>query len=155
MQHRGLLIKWAVNMFQELNIPIHLPIIFHQDNKSTIQLSTKGYGDFMRTKHIQKRFFSLKDLQDRGIIKQQYCPTHDMKADLYTKSHTYAPFSRLRNLIFRSDHSAPDNNDGMALTVQGTVGNQSLIKADLTPPSKPPKRVTFRLDKNTFRYLDI
>jgi len=151
----GLLIKWAVNMFQELNIPIHLPIIFHQDNKSTIQLSTKGYGDFMRTKHIQKRFFSLKDLQDRGIIQQQYCPTHDMKADLYTKSHTYAPFSRLRNLIFRSDQSTPNNDDGMALTVQGTVGNQSLIKGDLTPPSKPPKRVTFRLDKNTFRYLDI
>ena len=80
-----------------------MPVTFHQDNKSTIQLSTKGYGDFM-TKHIQKRFFSLKDLQDRGIIKQQYCPTKDMKADLYTKSHDYAPFSRLRNIIFRSEH---------------------------------------------------
>ena len=141
-------------MFQELNIPIHLPIIFHQDNKSTIQLSTKGYGDFMRTKHIQKRFFSLKDLQERGIIKQQYCPTHDMKADLYTKSHTYAPFSRLRNLIFRNEHSSPDDNAGMALAVQGTVGNQRLIKSDLAPLPKPSKRVTFRLDRNTIRYLD-
>ena len=150
----GLLIKWVINMFSELNKPILMPVTFHQDNKSTIQLSTKGYGDFMRTKHIQKRFFSLKDLQDRGIIKQQYCPTKDMKADLYTKSHDYAPFSRLRNIIFRSEHEASDDNAGMALTVQGTVGNQRLIKSDLAPLPKPSKRVTFRLDRNTIRYLD-
>ncbi len=131
-----------------------MPVTFHQDNKSTIQLSTKGYGDFMRTKHIQKRFFSLKDLQDRGIIRQQYCPTKDMKADLYTKSHDYAPFSRLRNIIFRSEHEASDDNAGMALAVQGTVGNQPLIKSDLAPLPKPSKRVTFRLDRNTIRYLD-
>ena len=111
----GLLVKWVINMFHKLNITILMPITFHQDNKSTIQLNTKGYGDFMRTKHIQKRFFSLKDLQDRGIIKQQYCPTKDMKADLYTKSHDYAPFSRLRNIIFRSEHEASDDNAGMAL----------------------------------------
>jgi len=150
----GLLIKWVINFFEELQITITLPITFHQDNKSTIQLSSKGYGDFMRTKHIQKRFFSLKDLQDRGLIKQQYCPTKDMKADLYTKSHDYAPFSRLRNIIFRSDHAAPDDNDGMALAVQGTVGNQPLIKSDLAPLPKPSKRVTFRLDRNTIRYLE-
>jgi hypothetical protein len=150
----GLLIKWVINLFEELYIPITLPITFHQDNKSTIQLSSKGYGDFMRTKHIQKRFFSLKDLQDRGLIKQQYCPTKDMKADLYTKSHDYAPFSRLRNIIFRSEHAASDDNDGMALAVQGTVGNQPLIMGDLAPLPKPSKRVTFRLDRNTIRYLD-
>jgi hypothetical protein len=140
-------------MFSELDIPIVIPVTFHQDNKSTIQLSTKGYGDFMRTKHIQKRFFSLKDLQDRGIIRQ-YCPTKDMKADLYTKSHDYAPFSRLRNIIVRSEYEASDDNASMALTVQGTVGNQPLIKSDLAPLPKPSKRVTFRLDKNTIRYLD-
>jgi hypothetical protein len=136
----GLLVKWATNMFNELNIPIKLPIIFHQDNLSTIQLNTKGYGDFMRTKHIQKRFFSLKDLQDRGIIKQQYCQTKDMKADLFTKSHSYAPFSRLRNIIFRTELSNQNEHDVNVLTVQGTVGNQSLIKQDLAPLSKTPKR---------------
>ena len=93
----GLLVKWATNMFNELNIPIKLPITFNLDNMSTIQLNTNG--DFMRTKHIQKRFFSLKNLQDRGIIKQQYCQTKDMKANLFTKSHSYARFSRLRNII--------------------------------------------------------
>jgi len=78
-----------------------------------------------------------------------------MKADLYTKSHDYAPFSRLRNIIFRSEHAAPDDDVGMVLKVQRTVGNQGIIKPDLAPLLKPPKRVTFSLDRNTIRYLDI
>ncbi len=40
-----------------------------------------------------------------------------MKADLYTKSHDYA----LRNIIFRSEHEASDDNAGVALAVQGLL----------------------------------
>jgi hypothetical protein len=90
----GLLAKWVVNFFEELKIKIDLPIIFYQDNQSTIKLSNKGYGDFMRTKHIKKRYYSIKDLQDNNIIQQQYCPSQDMLADRYTKSHDYSSFKR-------------------------------------------------------------
>ncbi len=154
----GLLSKWIVNMCQELNINIDLPITFHQDNQSTIKLSTKGYGDFMRTKHIQKRFFSIKDLEDCGLIKQQYCKTYDMKADLYTKSHDYAPFSRLRNSIFRNHHAQKRSHqdEGDLLIVQGTDGNQDLNKHDLDSLTKDRpklKRVQFNLDGNSTRYF--
>ena len=154
----GLLSKWIINMCQELSINIDLPITFHQDNQSTIKLSTKGYGDFMRTKHIQKRFFSIKDLEDRGLIKQKYCKTYDMKADLYTKSHDYAPFSRLRNSIFRNHHAQERSHqdDGDLLLVQGTVGNQDLNNHDLDPLTKDRpklKRVQFNLDRNSTRYF--
>jgi len=38
--------------------------------------------------------------------------------------------------------------------VRFDVGNQPLIKSDLAPLPTPSKRVTFRLDRNTIRYLD-
>ena len=66
----GLLAKWVVNFFEELKIKIVLPILFFQDNQSTIKLSSKGYGDFMRTKHIKKRYYSIRDLELNNIIKQ-------------------------------------------------------------------------------------
>ena len=105
----------------------------------------------MRTKHIQKRFFSIKDLEDRGLIKQKYCKTYDMKADLYTKSHEYAPFSRLRNSIFRNHHAQERSHqdEGDLLIVQGTDGNQDLYKHDLDSLTKDRpklKRVQFNLD---------
>jgi hypothetical protein len=154
----GLLSKWIVNICNELHIDIDLPISFHQDNQSTMKLSAKGYGDFMRTKHIQKRFFSIKDLEDRGLIKQKYCKTYDMKADLYTKSHEYAPFSRLRNTVFRNQHAQElsGQHDGDLLLVQGTVGNQDLNKHDLDSLTKDRpnlKRVQFNLDRNSTRYF--
>jgi hypothetical protein len=146
----GLLAKWVVNFFEELKIKIDLPIIFYQDNQSTIKLSNKGYGDFMRTKHIKKRYYSIKDLQDNNIIQQRYCPSHDMLADLYTKSHDYSSFKRLTSMIHRQQDAVHDNSH--VLTVQGTVGNQALFKSDLEDISplsrKPVKRVTFDLSKN-------
>jgi len=55
--HAGQMARWMSNLLHDLTIPLQSPIRILQDNQSTIKLVDKGYGQFGRTKHIQKRFF--------------------------------------------------------------------------------------------------
>ena len=74
-------------------------ITIYQDNKSTIRLLEKGHSTSMRTRHINIRYFYLKDRIDRGDIKIEYCKSEDMLADMFTKPLQGKLFYRLRSLI--------------------------------------------------------
>jgi len=61
------------------------PLIIYQDNKSTIILAEKGKSTNQRTRHINIRYFAVKDLIDRGEAVVIFTPTEEMKADYMTK----------------------------------------------------------------------
>ena len=56
----------------------------YQDNMSTIALAEKGRSTAERTRHINIRYFFVKDRVEAGEIKIEYCPTKDMLADVLT-----------------------------------------------------------------------
>ena len=73
-----------------------LPAIICQDNQSTIALAEKGKSTSDRTRHIDIRYFFIKDLIERKEIVVEYLRTEDMIADLLTKPLQGQKFRRLR-----------------------------------------------------------
>ena len=52
-----------------------------QDNLSTITMAEKGKGTFTNSKHIDVRYFWLKDKADKKVFELVHSPTDDMIAD--------------------------------------------------------------------------
>ena len=61
------------------------PCTIMQDNLSTIAMIRNGRPTGKRNKHIDTRYFFLKDREERGDIKFQYRSTLEMVADCLTK----------------------------------------------------------------------
>jgi hypothetical protein len=60
--------------------------ILYQDNKSTMIWMKNGRQSLgKRAKHINVRYFFVKDRIEKGEIKVEHCPTDDMMADFFTK----------------------------------------------------------------------
>ncbi len=60
--------------------------ILYQDNKSSILLETNGRGSSgKRTRHINVRYFFIRDRVESKEIRIEYCPTGIMVADYFTK----------------------------------------------------------------------
>ena len=80
-------IRWLVLLFNELGIPIELPITLHQDNQSAMHIVNTG-ATFKKTKHMIIKTHFAKALIDEGLIKLEFTPSEDMVADAYTKPMT-------------------------------------------------------------------
>jgi hypothetical protein len=74
--------------------------IIYQDNKSTMLWMKNGRQSLgKRAKHINVRYFFVKDRIEKGEIKIQHCPTDDMIADFFTKPLQGNKFQKFRNMI--------------------------------------------------------
>ena len=78
------------------------PATLFQDNKSTIQLIANGRSNSERTRHVNIRFFFVKDRVSSGEIKIEYVPTDNMIADMLTKPLQGALFRSLRSKLLNS-----------------------------------------------------
>jgi hypothetical protein len=89
---------WARNFL--LNQGVRLgPAVVYQDNKSTMALMAKGRSTSSRTKHINIRYFFVKDRVESGEVVITYAPTEAMIADLLTKPLQGELFRRLRRSL--------------------------------------------------------
>ena len=75
----------------------------YQDNMSTIALIEKGRSTSEKSRHINIRFFFLKDRIDANEIKISYKPTENMIADILTKPLQGNLFRKLRSLLLGMD----------------------------------------------------
>ena len=75
------------------------PIRFHQDNMSTIRMAESGASASRRTRHINVRYFFIKERIDSGEIRVSYLPTEEMIADLLTKPIQGKLFVKLRDRL--------------------------------------------------------
>ena len=74
--------------------------ILYQDNKSAILLEKNGsLSSSQRTRHINVRYFFIKDKVDQGDIEIVYCPTRDMLGDYFTKPLQGNQFRKFRERI--------------------------------------------------------
>jgi ribosomal protein L24E len=78
------------------------PTTIFQDNMSTIAMMQRGRSNSERTRHVNIRFFWLKDRQDSGEIKIEYLPTKEMIADIMTKPLQGDAFTYMRGLLLNS-----------------------------------------------------
>ena len=82
--------------------------ILYQDNKSTILLVTNG------TKHINHRFFLIKDKVDRGEVVVEYKPTGEMWSDILTKHKQGKAFRHMRGMLMNIDEDYDDEAERKA-----------------------------------------
>jgi hypothetical protein len=68
----------------------------YQDNMSTISMVKAGKPTSDRSRHINVRYFFIKDRVDSGEIAIQYLPTDEMTADILTKPLVGEKFRKLK-----------------------------------------------------------
>ena len=62
--------------------------IILQDNKSAILMETNGKKSCTkRCRHLNIRYFYIKDLIDREEEEVDYCPTENMLADFFSNRY--------------------------------------------------------------------
>ena len=100
--------------------------LLYQDNLSSISLEKNGRASSgKRTRHIDIRYFFVKDrLQSEGI-KIHHCPTELMVADFFTKPLQGGLFSKFRDVILGYTHTASLSPDPPHVTEE-RVGNDSV-----------------------------
>ena len=85
------------------------PAIIYQDNMSTMAMIANGSATAKLTRHINIRYFWVKDNVERGEVCIQYMPTEDMVADVLTKPLQGHLFRRLAQRLRTSEEvSSPE-----------------------------------------------
>ena len=75
---------WLRNLFSELGLKLDGPSTLYIDNQSALQVA-KNPEHHGRMKHLDLRYYWLRDMVDGGLIKVDYVPTLEMPADGLTK----------------------------------------------------------------------
>ena len=79
--------------------------IFHQDNQSAMLLERNGRSSSgQKTRHIDIRYFFMKDRIVTEHINVVYCPTASMLADFFTKPLQGCLFHDFRSVILGYSH---------------------------------------------------
>jgi hypothetical protein len=75
------------------------PLVIHQDNQSVIAMIKKGKPSSKYSRHINIRYFFIKDKIEKNELIIKYKSTNDMIADILTKPLQGSKFKLLRKLL--------------------------------------------------------
>ena len=75
------------------------PATLYQDNTSTMAMIAKGRATSERTRHVNIRYFFVKDRVDAGEIVIEHMPTRLMIADILTKPLQGELFREMRDAL--------------------------------------------------------
>ena len=78
-------IIWLRNLFKEIGYEIKGASTLYLDNQSAIAVS-RNPEHHGRMKHLDLRFYWLRDVCKAGLIDVKYLPTRQMSADILTKT---------------------------------------------------------------------
>ena len=70
------------------------PVVIYQDNQSCMALVARGRSGAERTRHIQIRYFWVKERVDTGEVRVEYLRSEDMYANVLTKPLQGSQFQR-------------------------------------------------------------
>ena len=89
---------WTKLYLEDQGIVIE-PVIIYQDNESTIKLITNGRANNSRMRHVNIRYFFVKDRIEQKDVKVKSTRSEDMKADNLTKPTQGSVLSKHRHGI--------------------------------------------------------
>jgi len=97
--------KWLVRLLRDLEKEPELPVVYHEDNQSTIRV-VEDERDSGRLKHVDVRHRFVHEEIQRGQVLVKYIPTGDQIADIMTKGLPLSVFQKHRtNLgLVSSEH---------------------------------------------------
>ena len=90
---------WTINFMKAQGYDIQDNVMY-QDNQSAMKMEINGRNSCTgNSRHIDIKFFFVKDRVDKKEIKIEYCPTEQMLADYFTKPLQGTLFVKMRNII--------------------------------------------------------
>jgi hypothetical protein len=96
---------WARKFMEKQGYPI-THNIFYQDNESAIRFEKNGRKSCgPNSRHIDIRYFFIKDRLETDGFTVEHCPTEQMLADFFTKPLQGNLFRRLREVIMGREHT--------------------------------------------------
>jgi hypothetical protein len=120
-------VQWAKSLMMDQGYDFNT--IIKEDNKSTMLLmKNRRLLSGKRTKHLDIRYFYVRDLLERGILTVKHCSSYDMIADFFTKPIQGRKFQTFRDIILnRSTASALQYR-----SVLDNNRNDTIVQADET-----------------------
>jgi len=95
---------WQVNFFREQGYDIRNNYIY-QDNEHAMKLEKNGRNSCTgNSRHVEIKFFWVKDRVDNKEVEIKFCPTTLMLADYFTKPLQGNVFRRFRDVIMGKTH---------------------------------------------------
>ena len=88
-------IVWIRRLLSDLTATQGQATVLMEDNQGAICIA-KNPVLHARTKHIDVRYHYVREAVSDGVINLQYCPTHEMVADILTKPLPKKRFEALR-----------------------------------------------------------
>jgi hypothetical protein len=93
---------WTKNFLKVQESKVNA-VRLYQDNESTIALIRNGQSNSIGTRHIDIRYFFVKDRIESGEVQLEHMPTERMVADIFTKPLQGELFRRFRNAVLGMD----------------------------------------------------
>ena len=117
-------IIWA-RMFLEAQGEILKKNTLYQDNQSAMKIILNGRrSSGQKTKHMDNRYFWIKDRIESENIKVEYCPTEKMIADFFTKPLQGNLFRKFRDVVMGYKHISSLYDQSEQTSVQERVGKE-------------------------------
>jgi hypothetical protein len=89
---------WMSMLLTEIGYKVKKPMSVWCDNQAAISLS-KHDSDHNRTKHIDIRYYFIRDEMKKGEVDIKWIRSEEQVADIFTKSLTYQPFLTHRSAL--------------------------------------------------------
>ena len=104
--------------------------IMYQDNTSSILIEKNGrQSSSKHTRHMNIRYFFIKDQVESKHIRIEHCPTAEMIADFFTKPLQGATFRKLRDHVMNLHPTSKYHSN--------QLGDRSVLRNNPTPSSDP------------------
>lgn len=101
--------------------------IIYQDNQSAIKMEKNGRNSCTgRSRHINIRYFFVKDRVDKGELEIEYCPTLEMLADYYTKPLQGGLFQKFWKVIMGREPITFLKSNDEVIEIQERVENDNI-----------------------------
>ena len=91
-------VVWMRQLLAELGFTLSAPSVLCMDNQSAISVA-KNPEHHGRMKHLDLRFYWLRDVVDSGLIAPVFVPTTAQVADIFTKPLARADMERCRSQL--------------------------------------------------------
>ena len=121
---------------------------FAQDNQSAIRLEKNGRASAgKQSRHVDIRYFFIKDQIQQEKIDIHYCPTEEMLADFYTKPLQGALFNKFRDVLLGHKPISTLQTKNILPSSEERVGNNDKKRIhcdERTPDETRPKLINAR-----------
>jgi hypothetical protein len=94
-----------------LGLMVELPMVLEMDNKGAVDL-VNNYSVGGRTRHVDVKFFFLRELKEQGLLVIKHVPGSENDAGIFTKNVTASIFEKHLPLYVGKDEYMKSQTDG-------------------------------------------